>query len=158
MNWVAGDEGVVELPDGRMFRGRGLRVRAGSTAKTQEPEFGVYLLGRSPTLSWNHEWIRCRDFGTPSDTQQAVQVLQEAYERGATERVEVGCGGGIGRTGTALAVIAILGGIEPESSVQWVRDKYHPRAIETPWQRRWVLRTASQLKRQPLGNNTTLFN
>ena len=23
-------------------------------------------------------------------------------------------------------------------AVRWVRDRYHPRAVETPWQRRWL--------------------
>ena len=27
----------------------------------------------------------------------------------------------------------------PDEAVAWVRERYHPRAVETPWQRRWVL-------------------
>ena len=55
-----------------------------------------------------------------------------------TERVEVACHGGHGRTGTALACLAILDGVRPAEAVRYVRQHYHPRAIETPWQRRYV--------------------
>jgi len=75
----------------------------------------------------------------------AVSALREALERSGAERVEVGCGGGIGRTGIALSVLAILDGIEPDAAVDWIRAHYHRRAVETPWQRRWIERTGAQL-------------
>ena len=46
--------------------------------------------------------------------------------------------GGVGRTGTALAALAVLDGLDPGRAVAWVRAHYHPRAVETPWQRRWL--------------------
>ena len=58
----------------------------------------------------------------------------------AGERVEIACGGGRGRTGTALACIAQLAGIAPDAATAWVREHYDPRAVETPWQRRYVRR------------------
>lgn len=128
--------GVVEFPDGRRIRGRGLRrpLPAGP-----EPHFGVYLVGRDPgAFGWDHRWVRWPDFRTPSSPDDAVAALAAAYARAENERVEVACGGGIGRTGTALAVIAILAGVERLQAVQWVRQHYHRRAVETPWQRRWV--------------------
>ena len=42
------------------------------------------------------------------------------------------------RTGTALAAMAVLAGVAPDEAVDWVRARYHRRAVETPWQRRWV--------------------
>ncbi|MGK5523043.1 protein-tyrosine phosphatase family protein, partial [Micromonospora sp. URMC 107] len=42
--------------------------------------------------------------------------------------------------GTALAALAILDGLPPERAVDWVRATYRPRAVETPWQRRWLRR------------------
>jgi protein-tyrosine phosphatase len=105
------------------------------------PEFGVYLLGRDPgPFPWEHRWVRWPDFRTPASTSDAVAALREAYDRAATERVEIACGGGVGRTGTALAVMAVLGGVRPAEAVAWVRDRYDRRAVETPWQRRWVRR------------------
>lgn len=46
----------------------------------------------------------------------------------------------MGRTGAALAAVAVLAGIPSGEAVDWVRARYHPRAVETPWQRRWVRR------------------
>jgi protein-tyrosine phosphatase len=128
----------VVLPDGRLVRGRGLRR---PLLNRTEPTFGVYLLARDPgPFPWEHRWIRWPDFRTPSDRAAAIAVLREAYERAASERVEVACHGGVGRTGTALAALAVIGGIAPADAVPWVRDRYDPKAVEMPWQRRWVER------------------
>ena len=130
--------GVVELPDGRRLRGRGLRhpLPAGP-----DPDFGVYLLGRDPgPFEWEHRGVRWPDFRTPASTEDAMAALREAYERSATERVEIACGGGKGRTGTALAAVAVLAGVPASEAVAWVRHHYNPHAVETPWQRRWVRR------------------
>jgi protein-tyrosine phosphatase len=69
---------------------------------------------------------------------QDPDELRHAHERAAVERVELACGGGVGRTGTALAVLAVLSGVAATEAVAWVRAAYHPRAVETPWQRRWL--------------------
>jgi protein-tyrosine phosphatase len=142
MTWADGP-GVVVLPSGRRVRGRGLRHEA---ALEVRPDFGVYLLAEPPqAVEWDHRWVRCRDFRSPTDPAHAVSTLREALERSATERVEVGCGGGIGRTGIALAVLAILDGVAPDAAVAWVRSAYHRRAVETPWQRRWVARVGADI-------------
>jgi hypothetical protein len=39
---------------------------------------------------------------------------------------------------TALAELAILDGLTPEEALRWVRRTYHPRAVETRWQQRWL--------------------
>jgi protein-tyrosine phosphatase len=54
--------------------------------------------------------------------------------------VEVACFGGRGRTGTALACMAILDGVPRTEAVEYVRARYRPGAVETPWQRRYVRR------------------
>jgi len=82
--------------------------------------------------------VRWPDFRTPASTEDAVAVLREAFERAATERVEIACRGGVGRTGTALAAIAVLAGVPGPEAVAWVRARYDRRAAETLWQRRWV--------------------
>ncbi len=58
--------------------------------------------------------------------------------RAAEQRVEVACGGGLGRTGTALACLAVLDGVPNTEAVAYVREHYARRAVETPWQRRFV--------------------
>ena len=105
------------------------------------PDHGVYLLARPPEQRpWTARWVRWPDFRSPTNTEDALDALRDAYERAPDERVEIACGGGIGRTGTALALMATFAGVDPADAVGWVRRNYHRRAVETPWQRRWVLR------------------
>jgi hypothetical protein len=51
---------------------------------------------------------------------------------------EVGCLGGSGRTGTALACMTVLAGVPPADAVGWVRNAYRPQAVETVEQEAWV--------------------
>lgn len=103
------------------------------------PEFGLYLLAVDPgPFAWEHRWVHWPDFRTPASTGEAMSALREAFERCATERVEIACGSGVGRTGTALAALAALAGVPRAEAVAWVRREYNRRAVETPWQRRWV--------------------
>ncbi|MER5634299.1 protein-tyrosine phosphatase family protein [Streptomyces nitrosporeus] len=134
--WDAGAEGVMRLPSGRLVRGRGLRR---PLPEGPVPAFTVQLLGRpGEPLAWETRWIRWPDFRLPSDRAAAREVLAEAWTRSASERVEVACGGGRGRTGTALACLAVLDGVPAGEAVAYVRRHYHPKAVETPWQRRFV--------------------
>ncbi|MCM4080424.1 protein phosphatase [Actinoplanes sp. TRM88002] len=134
--WVTGETGLLRLPSGRSVRGRGLREPMPSG---HPPTFGVYLLGSAPAeFGWVSRWIRWPDFRLPGDPAYAGRVLEEAWQRARTERVEIACGGGRGRTGTALACLAVLDGVPATEAVAYVREHYHPRAVETPWQRRFV--------------------
>jgi hypothetical protein len=136
--WPAGGPGVVALPSGRLVRGRGLRRPMPSG---HPPTFGVYLLGAPPPgFGWESRWVRWPDFRLPSDPALLAAVLREALERAGTGRVELACGGGRGRTGTALACLAVLDGVPAGAAVAWTRAHYDPRAVETPWQRRFVRR------------------
>ena len=111
------------------------------------PSFALHLLARAPAPlareapGWETRWVRWPDFRLPTDPEDARAALRAAWERSADERVEVGCGGGRGRTGTALACLAVLDGVPADDAVAWVRAHYDPRAVETPWQRRWVRQT-----------------
>lgn len=131
---------MLRLPSGRLVRGRGLRDRMPSG---HPPQFGVYLLGSAPPeFGWTSRWVRWPDFWLPSDPAYAAEILTETLRRADGERVEVACGGGRGRTGTALACLAVLDGVAPGEAVAFVRRHYHRRAVETPWQRRFVERFA----------------
>ena len=57
-----------------------------------------------------------------------------------TERVEIAFAGRRGRTGTALACLAVLDGVPGREAVAYVRKRCASRAVETPWQRRFVTR------------------
>jgi len=133
--WDLDEAGVLELPSGRRVRGRGLRYGLPPIP----PDFGLYLLGRRPAQQdWPYRWLRWPDFLLPADPGDARDALAQAWSRAGEERVEVACGGGQGRTGTALACLAVLDGVPPEQAVAYVRRSYSPRAVETPWQRRYV--------------------
>ncbi len=136
--WNVGAPGVVRLPSGRLIRGRGLRrpVPAGP-----EPQWALHLLGRTPPpVVWPSRWVRWPDFGLPADPADARAALEELWRRSADERVEVACGSGRGRTGTGLACVAVLNGVPAVDAARWVREQYSPRAVERPWQRRYVAR------------------
>ncbi|MEU5767937.1 protein phosphatase [Streptomyces asoensis] len=135
--WSAGQPGVLVLPSGRLVRGRGLRRPLDPVAPA--PAFGVYLLGaRPPSPPWESCWLRWPDFRLPADRARAREVLVQAWRRAADERVEIACHGGRGRTGTALACLAVLDGVPAREAVDFVRRHYDRRAVETPWQRRYV--------------------
>lgn len=82
--------------------------------------------------------MRWPDFWLPANGDEAVEALKEAWLRAEYQRVEIACWGGRGRTGTALACIAVLDGVPARQAVSFVREHYHQRAVETPWQRWYV--------------------
>ncbi|MBB3675995.1 protein-tyrosine phosphatase family protein [Modestobacter versicolor] len=140
MTWEPRAPGVLALPSGRLVRGRGRRA---PLPPGPEPELGVYLLGRRPEpVPWEERWVRWPDFRLPADPAGLRSVLLEVWERSAAERVELACAGGTGRTGTALACLAVLDGVPPAQAVAFVREHYRPKAVETPGQRRFVSRFA----------------
>jgi hypothetical protein len=128
----ASDTGLVTLPSGARVRGRRLSDPA-------SPADFALLLARGPVPAWPHRYIRWPDFWIPADRDDALDALRDAHRRArAGERVEAACRGGVGRTGTALAALAILDGLAPADALAWVRGTYHPRAVETRRQRRWL--------------------
>src|SRR3954466_15130589 len=128
----AGERGVVRLPGGGLGRGRRLGDAASSADFT-------LVLAEGPLPPWPHRRIRWPDFWIPTDTDDALEALREAHRRAtAGERGEVACRGapggggggppchgGVGRTGTALAALAVLDGLDPPAAVRWVRADYH---------------------------------
>jgi len=126
---------IVTFPDGS-------RVRAVSLADRREddPEraYGLYLDARwAPT--WPADVIAWPDFGVPVEPEVAAGQITAAFRRARRgDLVEVGCLGGSGRTGTVLACMAVLAGVPPPESVQWVREAYRREAVETADQEAWV--------------------
>jgi protein-tyrosine phosphatase len=117
----------------------GLRDRR---AEAPDRDFGLYMDPRwAPT--WPAELVEWEDFGLPADPDRAAAQIRAAFGRArAGERVEVGCAGGLGRTGTVLAGMAVLAGVPAGEAVAWVRANYDARAVETPEQEEWVGRFA----------------
>jgi rhodanese/phosphatase family protein len=135
--WDPAGAGVVTLPSGLLVRGRGLRD---GMPGGHPPTFGVYLLGGPPP---EFGWVAWPDFRLPRDPAYLRTVLDEVLDHARSGRAELACGGGRGRTGTALACLAILDGVPSAQAVRWVRENYHPRAVETPWQKRFAARWTS---------------
>ncbi len=130
-NWLD-NIGVVTLPSGATVRGRPLGAAASPA------DFALVLTGGTMP-AWPYRRVRWPDFWIPLDRADALDALHEAYRRARDgERVEVACRGGRGRTGTALAALAILDGVPAEEAVDWIRARYHRNAVETPLQRRWL--------------------
>jgi len=140
--WIADSPGVLTLPSGARVRGRALRhvVPDGPV-----PTFGLYLLASAPpAVAWESRWLRWPDFRLPTDRDAAVEVLQEVWRRLDSDRVEVACAGGRGRTGTALACLVALDSDSAVDPVAYVREHYDSHAIETLWQRRYAARFPSR--------------
>jgi hypothetical protein len=120
----------------------GTRIRASSLAERDEHlsgrDFGLYLDPRwAPT--WPAALIDWPDFGLPPDGARAAAQIRAAFARAREgQLVEIGCIGGLGRTGTVLACMAVLAGVDPPDAVAWVREHYRPEAVETPEQEHWV--------------------
>lgn len=152
--WGACEPGLLELPSGRLVRGRSLARSedsrpAGSSGGSGRADFELIFLGSRREFeartsggdaAAESRWVRWPDFRLPHDRGDAAAAFAEAWRRSLSERVGVACLGGRGRTGTALACIAILDGVPPAEAVAFVREHYDPRAVETPWQRRYIER------------------
>lgn len=134
--WDPGAPGVLALPSGRLVRGRGLgRPKPAG----QDPDFGLYLLGKPPPeMPWECRWIKWPDFRLPADPHDLRNALEAVREHTLERRVEIACAGGRGRTGTALACLAVLEGIPAAEAVAFVRANYDLRAVETRAQSRFV--------------------
>ncbi|MGI5185897.1 protein phosphatase [Dactylosporangium sp. CA-152071] len=136
--WPADTPGLLRLPSGLTVRGRPLSK---PIPDGPVPTLGVYALGREPApTSWPARWVRWPDFGLPKDRDELQSALDAALLEARTGRVEFGCGGGRGRTGTALACLAVLDGVPAGEAVAYVRRHYSRHAVETPWQRGFVKR------------------
>lgn len=126
----------IRLPDGTLIQASPIADR-----RTDDGwrEFGLYL-----DPAWLPAWpavvLDWPDFGLPASSEEAYQQILAAFERArAGVRVEVGCLGGLGRTGTVLACFVVLcSGLDAAEAVRWVRAHYDSRAIETREQEQWV--------------------
>ncbi|MBD0347629.1 MAG: hypothetical protein ICV59_00630 [Thermoleophilia bacterium] len=136
----------IRFPDGTSVTACSLAERRDDDS---ERDFGLYLDARwAPT--WPAEVVDWPDFGLPASREAAADQIVAAFGRARNrERVEVGCLGGLGRTGTVLACMAVLAGVPPAEAVAWVRTNYDVRAVETEEQADWVAWFAARAGTQP---------
>jgi len=127
----------VTFPDGTMITAASFVHRA-PYERDQDPDFALYLDPRwGPP--WAHRHLEWPDFGVPDDSGLVVAALRSTLARARSgQRVEVGCLGAHGRTGTALACLAILTGVPAAEAVTWVRTAYCSGSVETAEQAAFV--------------------
>jgi hypothetical protein len=128
---------LVDLPDGTSLTAISFDP-VDPYVRQPDPDFGLYLdpRWRPP---WDHAHMDWPDFGVPHDPDDLRRSLTDLLDRARSgERVEMGCPGGHGRTGTALACSAILSGHPAGDALNWVRAHYCPAAVETPEQELFV--------------------
>ena len=149
----------VVLPDRTIVLAQG-RLDLVPTGRPRTPDFAFYLDGRwrdDPEVTWPFQVIDWEDFGLPTDEPAAFGAIVDAYRRAKSgQLVEIACYGGIGRTGTVLSCLAVLAGVPARDAVAWVREHYHPQAVETPEQRRLIGRFAGPLDQIGAGTDCDL--
>jgi hypothetical protein len=129
---------VVVLPDGTEVTAVSFDP-VDPYVREQPPDYGLYL-DHKWHPPWTHDHPDWPDFGVPDDATDVVAALRSVLERArAGEQVEVGWLGGHGRTGTALACLAILNGHPRGEAVAWVRANYCAGAVETAEQEAFVV-------------------
>jgi len=123
----------VVLPDGTQLTAASFYPVA-PYSRARDPDYGLYLDFRWQP-PWDHGYIDWPDFGVPANTEAVAGALKTVLERARSgQDIEIGCLGGHGRTGTALACLAVLTGHPAFDAVAWVRSSYCPKAVETPEQ------------------------
>lgn len=127
----------VVLPDGTQLTAASFNPAA-PYSRARDPDYGLYLDSRWQP-PWDHGYVDWPDFGVPANTEAVVEALKAILERARSgQSIEVGCLGGHGRTGTALACLAVLAGHPAPDAVAWVRSSYCPEAVETPGQEAFI--------------------
>lgn len=150
----------VDLQDGiTVFASAWFDRPANQRIDMEWPDVGFYLDG-----SWSQTTMMCSpgfrprfarykpsklmiypwpDLGVPREPARFRRALHWLL-RQATEgqRIEIGCAGGHGRTGTTLAGLLILQGMTPTRALQKIRREYCSEAIETRDQSRMLQRLA----------------
>lgn len=122
-----------------------------------EPDIGFYLdpgwgegellvspgmrlpLGRMQRTGKKTIIYPCPDYGVPENPKRYLRIvawLVDQAKQGAA--VEVGCTGGHGRTGTALASMLILQGMKPRAAIRRVRTSYCDLAVESDRQEKFL--------------------
>ncbi len=127
---------AVELADGTTVTAVSF-VGDDPYVRDPAPDFGLYLDARWDP-PWPHQHVAWPDFGVPDVAELRTALLGLLDRASAGDRVEIGCLGAHGRTGTALACLAVLTGTPADQAVDWVRATHCARAVETDAQRAFV--------------------
>ncbi|QJC22366.1 protein-tyrosine phosphatase family protein [Arcanobacterium buesumense] len=141
--------GVITLPSGRRIRGRSWRVAVEEQADISivlttsvGNRFGASTVrshaGQTITIDWP-------DYRLPRRPAQALQTLREAWNDAVDRKIEITCAGGVGRTGTALAILAVFDGMDPHDAIDFIQREYNPESVASPAQRAFVMDLGSDV-------------
>ena len=109
-----------------------------SAALVSSPGFRPPFTARGKTQIVLYPWP---DLGVPRDPRRFKRAMRWVLEQAtAGRRVEVGCAGGHGRTGTTLASLMVLQGTAPREAMRKIRRTYCEEAIESREQMAMVRR------------------
>ncbi len=113
-------------------------IAGGPYAEFQDYRAGICL---APEVIANtglkYDWlVSWPDFGIPDEYEVKQALVQTCMYLKRNHPVYVGCMGGIGRTGTFLALLCKMGG--EHFPVDYVRKHYLPHAVETAQQMKFV--------------------
>lgn len=135
----AGQNGQFEISLGWRHAWQTIRLHGGPFAKF--PKFdpaawGICLREDRPTNC--DFWLPIHDFSVPEDDEQVVMAVKEIITAALSGKdVYAGCMGGWGRTGLFLAIVAKALGVE--KPVEFIREHYTSRAVETKEQYQYVM-------------------
>jgi protein-tyrosine phosphatase len=111
-----------------------------SASLLSSPGFRPPFVGRGRAEIVIYPWP---DQGLPRDHRRFVRALRWVLEEATRgRRVEIGCAGGHGRTGTTLAGLLILQGLTPRGALRSVRRAYCDEAVESREQAEMLSRLA----------------
>lgn len=113
----------------------------GSWAQTTmlcSPGFRPRFARYKPSKLMIYPWP---DLGVPREPSRFRRALHWLLRQAAEgKRVEIGCAGGHGRTGTALAALLIIQGMTTRRAIERVRREYCGEAVETKGQTQMLQR------------------
>ena len=119
--------------------GRPVRITGGPFCSMPAGALGPCLEVHDPRATEATWTVEVPDFGVP-DRAKLRAALHRMLERMQAEpeaAYHIGCKAGLGRTGTAMACLARMTGVEGDA-VAWLRAEYDPRAVETAAQEDFV--------------------
>lgn len=129
---------LVTLPDGTKIHCSSLWDKRKDD--NEQPERGLYF-DWSWKPDWRSELALWPDFSVPTNLKATAEAIKEFYLlANHGKKIEIGCIGGHGRTGTALACMAILAGVPAAQAGNWVKTNYCKEAIESQiqwWYIKW---------------------
>jgi len=141
---------------------------------TQEPTVGCYMdsgwvnsmfivtpncptndnLLTTPSYPYMYiQWPDMRDIPIMEYSQAIVWCMSRLFEG---HKLEIGCHGGHGRTGTLLAGILVYQGMSASDAIKKVRTGHCEQAIETQLQEKLIQRYCEELRKE--SNNGTWTN